>query len=348
MMNSVLLCNTKSSDSNNLFHEAYKHDISELDSLMPPKHKPSKNTLLSIETIQNEWIEFHNQYSMMIKILFQIVNSFQSENNGLTENLKSFSNANYVDLYIQITNLNELSSLQGKKFIDHEQFQNLKRLIQLSSTNTFNNVLRKISNVIKEIDTIKFSSEFMIEIKNLQEIIEQNSVAEQNDDLYDNQNDNDENIEINNSPRKLIKRSQSVSRKSTKPLLDNSNSNLDLSQSKTNRRKTQGIIIKNSNLNRIKFIEWTINQFTSTFDYTSTFIYSKYFCYTNISKLKHHLFVNQRITIHNDLINPFKYFTKQDMHELLPIGIVYKIYLECGQMINLFDWLQVSAFNFNI
>ncbi len=28
---------------------------------------------------------------------------------------------------------------------------------------------------------------------------------------------------------------------------------------------------------------------------------------------------------------------------LLPINVVYRIYLECGHMINLFDWMQVGC-----
>jgi hypothetical protein len=191
---------------------------------------------------------------------------------------------------------------------------------------------------------MNYTIEFMSEIVKLSEIIEQYKNEE--NILLQNSHSDNENIENetrNNTQVKLIKRSHSVSRKSAKPLLDNSNvSFVEQKEILARRRKTQTNISINFGSIRYKFMEWIIQQFTVAFDrnYTNIFSYSKFFCYSNISKLKLHLFANQRISIHDGLLNPFKYLNTQEKQELVPISVIYRIYLECGHMINLFDWLQ--------
>ena len=304
--------------------------------------------LNSTEKAQIEWRQFHNQYSLLIKVLFEIINSFPSENKGIIDSLKTFSNSSFVDLYVQICSLINTSSTEAKKFLDYEHFQNLKKLLQLSSSSTFNEIVKKVLKVTSDICQVDYNAEFLIDIVKLNEILEK-QINEQNLNHYNNQSDNEENIEevLHISPKNQIQRERSISRKS-KPLLD---LNQELSPNKANavrRRKTQ--TLGNLNLNRIKFIDWLSNQFSRVFDndYTNTFKHSKHFCYSNISKLKAHLFVNQRISIHDGLVNPFKYFNTENTlknsqdKDFLPISIIYKIYLECGHMINLYDWLQVS------
>ncbi len=121
-------------------------------------------------------------------------------------------------------------------------------------------------------------------------------------------------------------------------------------------------------------IDWLTNQFSNYFecDYATKVPYSNFFCYSDIIRLKKRLFDVQRINIHDCLIQSFDYLnlvrfldeTKKSesprkrlkslsrksspvpeleaqCQNLLPINIIYKLYLECGHMINLFDWLQV-------
>ena len=123
---------------------------------------------------------------------------------------------------------------------------------------------------------------------------------------------------------------------------------------------------------RSTLIEWLEGQFQIYFnkDFVNKDAYAKYFCYTNLNKVQKRLFDVSRINIHNCLFNADealkatksgcensespKKRTRNSLvlqnpieisHELMfPLSVVYKIYLECGHMINLFDWLQVSLF----
>ena len=174
-MTPVFLCCTESTKTNSMFQDAYKKEIPEVDSLIRtctlPKHESSKDILKSIKEIQCQWKKHHNRYSVLIKILFEVINSFPSENNG-SDNLKSFSNASFVDLYVQISNLVQLSTEEGKKFIDYEQFKNLKTLLQFSSSSTFSELMSKISNILKEINPLDHTIEFMNELEKLYGLIE--------------------------------------------------------------------------------------------------------------------------------------------------------------------------------
>lgn len=128
-------------------------------------------------------------------------------------------------------------------------------------------------------------------------------------------------------------------------------------------------------------IDWLTTQFSNYFecDYATKISYSEFFCYNDIKKLKKRLFDVQRINIHDCLIQSSDYLnlmrfsdeTKRNesprkrlkslsrrsspvqelensCQNLLPINIIYKLYLECGHMINLFDWLQVKRVSISI
>ena len=123
-------------------------------------------------------------------------------------------------------------------------------------------------------------------------------------------------------------------------------------------------------------IDWLTTQFSTYFenDYATKSPYATLFCYNDLKQLKKRLFVSQRINIHDCLIQSFDYLnliqfldkSRQNdsprkrlksssrrsspvleanvpSQTLLPINIIYKLYLECGHMINLYDWLQVSS-----
>lgn len=127
-------------------------------------------------------------------------------------------------------------------------------------------------------------------------------------------------------------------------------------------------------------IDWLESQFTVYFnrDYSVNLENSKQFCYTNFDKFHKRLFDVQRLNVHSCLFNTND-FLKQKIYglqtdgspnkrvkenaddeenmetdennsmemnmvstneELVPLSIIYRVYLECGHMINLFDWLQ--------
>ncbi|KAL5011062.1 hypothetical protein ScPMuIL_013367 [Solemya velum] len=73
--------------------------------------------------------------------------------------------------------------------------------------------------------------------------------------------------------------------------------------------------------------------------------------YDRADVLKRHLSATPRAAIQNALSNPHHYLECQcctsdsgSLHPLMPdICIVYRLHLECGQLINLYDWLQAFA-----
>ena len=180
----------------------------------------------------------------------------------------------------------------------------------------------------------------------------------------------------------FLKKKPSVSRRSSvKPLKTISENSptkkrfslmpppAETQQNKANRtRQTQNL--------KQTMIDWLTHQFSVYFerDYATQLPYCDFFCYSDTKTLKKRVYDVQRINVHDCLIHSAEYLhlgslldsskrkespkkrlknsrrksspvaevdlTSQNM--LLPINIIYKLYLECGHMINLYDWLQVS------
>jgi hypothetical protein len=125
---------------------------------------------------------------------------------------------------------------------------------------------------------------------------------------------------------------------------------------------------------KMDMFEWLSTQFASYFDsdFSSHLPYSGFFCYDKLEVVKKRLFDVQRINVHECLLNSYGYLkasgylseapagfspknrknlrrspnsgrvldTDGQSERLLPLNVVYKLYLECGHMINLYDWLQ--------
>lgn len=133
------------------------------------------------------------------------------------------------------------------------------------------------------------------------------------------------------------------------------------------------IVSKKTNLGNIKvltqkMIEWLDTHFSQYFnrDYSVDLQNSNYFCYSNLEMFQNRLFDMQRLNVHNCLFNTNDFFklkingntsddspnkrakhiiTSNDLlttnnEDHVPLSVIYRIYLECGHMINLFDWLQ--------
>lgn len=75
----------------------------------------------------------------------------------------------------------------------------------------------------------------------------------------------------------------------------------------------------------------------------------RYFSFSELSTIKHHIIGAPRGAIHTAMNNPHHYLqckccklnNSMGLIASLPdLSIVYKLHLECGAMINLFDWLQ--------
>lgn len=77
------------------------------------------------------------------------------------------------------------------------------------------------------------------------------------------------------------------------------------------------------------------------------------FVFNDLAAVRTHIMGAPRAALHTALNNPHCYLqcdccTLENTQQLLPtlpdLSIVYKLHLESGHMINLFDWLQVILF----
>jgi hypothetical protein len=237
-------------------------------------------------------------------------------------------------------------SSKKERFTESEQFLNLKKLLQLSSETTLTDIFNAFINLSCSInEETSYSKEFLLDLNGLTEI------------FFCLKNTNNENDEDQSQISPAKTRRRSMSRKS---LSDNSNlietELISPAKNSKDRRKTPAKPSNPVNTQatfRNRFNEWLTVKCSRYFDddYTTSMEYSKFFCYNDIDNLKQRLFDNQRTNVHDALINPFKYLFHsndglsdkvKDEKFNLPLSIIYKIYLECGHMINLFDWLQVS------
>lgn len=114
-------------------------------------------------------------------------------------------------------------------------------------------------------------------------------------------------------------------------------------------------------------IQWLEVQFQTYFDqdYSVDLNNSNHFCYTDLEKIKKRLYDIQRLNIHSCLFNMTDFIKMKikgfntdfspvkkaknkistdngsyDSEDFMPLSIIYRVYLECGHMINLYDWLQ--------
>lgn len=143
------------------------------------------------------------------------------------------------------------------------------------------------------------------------------------------------------------------------------------------RREDKQKLTKEIDILKSNMIAWLSEKFTRYFS-LKTFTaqpFMQNFCYTNLDRLKKAVCDVQRLNVHACLMNSFEHVSSSDLLGsevsesqespssqkrrrnstlntknidlnnpslgLLPINIVYRLYLECGHMINLYDWLQV-------
>lgn len=333
-LNCLFIFNHKSNRDD---YEALLDEI-ESDESFKETFNKAKNLKDQIELAQKSWTKYHNQFSMICKFIYEIQRHFPCDNNED----KCLTNSSFSSLYIQLSNL---ININNKIFTDTEQFQNLKRLLYVASSDTLNEIVNNFINIINNItkESFSYDKEFIQDLSKLLDILKAIRSPIDFDDCDNDENKNDV------SP---VKRRMSIRKSLAIGLTDTSNlaSNELTTPTKTTnsfrKRKTLSTVSANSFTNvRNKFIDWLTNQCSIYFDqdYAKDLSHSKYFCYSNIDCLKERLFQVQRTSIHDALVNPFKkYLTHNDCDtsDAPVLTNVYKIYLECGQMINLYDWLQ--------
>lgn len=324
-------------------------------------------------------------------MLYEIVKNFPNvqDENSL------YNNRSFIELYVKMCNFS-CTKNKTKKFCDSEQFLDLKKLLQLSSLNTTNDI---VSSFIKLIKTkcfnheSGFNSDFLNDIHDFYELLEkmkqkftiQNCdtsfneddevlIASQTDDIYDiDSKINQIEFMTDSSPKSIVSRKSSA--RTLKVISENSPSKhkspVQTKNLTQQQRKTQTAKIL-SNFKQC-MIDWLSEQFSLYFDidYSTDLPFSDYFCYSDFDRMKKKLFDVQRLNMHECLIGSFGYLKLKDIlpecasesprkkiknsrkssstspenkldidTAILPINIAYKLYIECGHMINLHDWLQ--------
>ena len=327
----------------------------------------------------------------MCRMLYEIVKNFPVVQD---DNLL-YSNRSFIDLYVRMCDLN-CSKNKTKKFCNSQEFCDLKKLLQLSSFNTINDI---VSSFIKLIKTrcfnheSDFDSEFFNEIREFYELLEKMKQkftiqncdtsfneddevlpANETDDVYDiDSKANQLEFMTDTSPKSLVSRKSSA--RTLKVISENSPSKHQTAVKTKNLTQQQKKIQSAKILNNFKqcMIDWLSEQFSIYFDndYSTDLPFSNYFCYSDFDTMKKKLYDVQRLNMHECLLSSFSHLklsdvlpenlsesprkkmknsrkssgasplTKVDFDSaFLPINIAYKIYLECGHLINLHDWLH--------
>lgn len=149
------------------------------------------------------------------------------------------------------------------------------------------------------------------------------------------------------------------------------------------RREDKQKLTKEIDALKSNMITWLGEKFTRYFNYktfASQPFMRAHFCYSDLDRLRRAVCDVQRLNVHACLMNSFEHVkTNMDMTTngqmespssqkrrrnspptqqtkttalnldhpglgTLPLNVAYRLYLECGHMINLHDWLQVSGF----
>ena len=330
---------------------------------------------LNMITHQDNWLKQNNQFAFICRLLFEIVKNFPSEKEEesfFSSNIRSFS-----DFYVKVWHISSASA--GKQFTDMPQYLNLKNLLQIASSNTINDIVCSFLELIKtnpaENESMYFT-DFLGDIHDLEQILsklKQTFSVQINDISF---NEEDENTCVEPDPLAQFKALSNpvVRRKSSRmtrvlgelnaaehnprPLLL-SKPKLSVASKKQNTNTANSL--------KQSMIEWLEHQFHLNFNKSTEIDNAAHFCYSNFEKLQKRLFDVQRINVHNCLFNannllklgarelmtdasPVKR-KKNHTNEVIevaaasngevavPLSAVYKIYLECGHMINLYDWL---------
>lgn len=167
---------------NNDFNQLYltpqiaEYDLYEAIAAQGSKDDSDKKILyeslnLHMNTYQESWVKYNNQFSLIVHFLYEIVKNFPSEQE--TESFFSINTKSFSDFYVKICSLCKSTSSK-KPFTELSQFTNLKSLLKISSANTINDIVASLSELIKTKsidDNRNYSIEFLDDIHDLEEIL---------------------------------------------------------------------------------------------------------------------------------------------------------------------------------
>jgi hypothetical protein len=323
----------------------------------------------------------------MCQLLFEILKHFPSEQDE--SSLFANNGRSFINLYVKMWHFTTTTSAQSKssrarKFAETEEYQNLKKLIHLSSLNTINEIASSMQSVIK-VRALEheahYESEFLNDIYDFYEILDKmklNFISKNGDTSFAEEEQLPELVDETEpvaaaAAVKSLKKTASVCRKSSVRTLKVISENSPPKKSTLSARDEKGQKAKLMTSLKASMLDWLNGKFALYFDYDhySQQAFMTHFCYSNMDKVKKALFDMQRLNMHECLLNSLAYLkinnaasasmlesprkrsrnseaneaSVDKANSLLPLNVVYKLYLECGHMINLHDWLQVFILN---
>jgi hypothetical protein len=317
-------------------------------------------TAAEIQLLRQDWFQYQNEYIFMAKILFEILKRFPFEQDD--KSLFYTTPTNFIEFYCKLNNLT-----LNQNFVETNQFNNLKKLLLLSSASTVNEIVSSLVNLIIEQLKLNTNERYQEEFVN-----EMNGFLNY---LLDYQSKKNEQANNGNEFNKMITKDdcsllrKRVERRSSVKILKPVSQNTD-STVKPNQPAQTSV---DFNKFKLKLIEWLTIQFTNFFNseyFVSNQQLNQHFCYSNFKILKKRLFYIQRLNKHYCLSNSHGYLKLDSFlnkksgespmkrlkrksgvqpaqiasHTQMPVNAIYKLYLEFGHMINLYDWLLVTSF----
>jgi hypothetical protein len=312
--------------------------------------------------------------------------SVQDEDSLFNEKNRNFVNL-YVKMYSICSAMRDTSEKKYTQSNEFQNFKDLIQLSSTDTFKELSNSLLKTIDLIPFKNEIAYSTEFLNELFKLHEILS-NQASKATTKICEISFNEDEEIEnkeikLNQTIERLPVSSKAINigrrpstRRSLRVISENKTPVVEESIYKTQLKRkisnTANLTDKAIALNlKTALINWLTNQLCTYFDSSSTLLQEKfiaYFCFNDLKKLKKRLFSVQRLTIHDCLVDPMKHldlsadvpesprkkfknnksFVEIKNDNDLPLSVLYKIYLECGHMINLYDWLQVNKWPFHI
>ena len=343
---------------------------------------------ICVQNMQNEWQQYNNQFVIVCKFLFELVKHFPAEQDQ--NSLFSRDNKNFIDFYAKICQFSSMKN-KTKHFCETEQFMELKKLLQLCSTNTTNEIASTFLKLIEVKvfnDQANYQSDFLNDMHEFCEILGKirtnYTVTNADNSLNEDEIEKtmmkppeitDEMVAKKRLGAASLNRRSSI--RTLKPIQEHSPPKRRNTMCIT--QATQKQLIKNQSTKTIEqakmeMFDWLCHQFATYFDndYTSYLPFANFFCYSKLNHMVKRLFDVQRINVHECLLNSHEYlknnnYLPEDSDSFSPgkrrrslrrsptsgrvieetkadaltaLSAVYKLYLECGHMINLFDWLQ--------
>lgn len=272
---------------------------------------------------QRDWLGRFNNFVFVCRILHELLVKFPTE--AEANSLFNASNRRFNILFARIWQDCSRSSAPATNFVDSQQYMNLRKLIKLASTHTFDLIVQGILDLIKS--KIKAAANDQLEESMFTSVCELNQLLEQFK----------ESIAVDMA----TSGGQSLNKVCVQTL------------------ELREIIIEK--LNAIFRTYLCYNYVIANSGESALFLYD------NLTTFKQRLFDVPRLNIHNCLRDSITYMRNnynleteadetpkkraKNIIAKLPCSsfknestqvlcYVYQIYLECGHMINLHDWLQ--------